>query len=105
MQLEKAVLFAYAGVVFSALRYEALRTLRERIAVDCFGIDGGFDPDGNLVVFEDKASMAVDDDEVHFTDRDRFGQRHQESLRCNAKKKRRFSSRSLRPRGGAGCTA
>ena len=61
MQREEEAFLDDPAAVFSAGNYQALRTIRERIGLDYFGIDCGLDASGNLVVFEVNASMLVHD--------------------------------------------
>ena len=72
MQQEEAAFLADPAAVFKPAHYQALRMVRERFGLDYFGIDCGFDPDGNLVVFEVNASMLVHDDNVEFPYKDPF---------------------------------
>lgn len=59
MQREEASFLADPSAVFNASHYATLRTIRDRIGLDFFGIDCGLDRDGRLVVFEVNASMLV----------------------------------------------
>jgi tetratricopeptide (TPR) repeat protein len=72
MQEEEAAFLANPGAVFDASHYQALRTVRERIGLDYFGIDCGLDADGNLIVFEVNASMLVHDDNAEYPYKDPF---------------------------------
>jgi len=72
MQQEEAAFLANPGAVFNATHYQALRTVRERIGLDYFGIDCGLDCAGNLVVFEVNASMLVHDDNADYPYKDPF---------------------------------
>ena len=72
MQREEAAFLSDPAMVFNAAHHRALRTIRERIGLDYFGIDCGLDPDGNLVVFEVNASMLVHDDNADFRYKDPF---------------------------------
>ncbi|MDR3468979.1 MAG: tetratricopeptide repeat protein [Xanthobacteraceae bacterium] len=66
MQQEEAAFLANPGAVFNASHFEALRTVRDRIGLDYFGIDCGLDRNGSLIVFEVNASMLVHDDNAAF---------------------------------------
>jgi len=66
MQQEEAAFLANPGSAFTALHYEVLQTVRERIGLDYFGIDCSLDPDGNLLIFEVNASILVHDDNAQF---------------------------------------
>jgi tetratricopeptide (TPR) repeat protein len=66
MQREEAAFLAEPGAVFTTENYQALRTIRDRIGLDYFGIDCALDASGNLVVFEVNASMLVHDDNAEF---------------------------------------
>ncbi len=70
MQREEAAFLAEPGTVFTAENYRALRTIRERIGLDYFGIDCGLDAAGNIVAFEVNASMLVHDDNAEFPYKD-----------------------------------
>jgi tetratricopeptide (TPR) repeat protein len=70
MQREEAAFLENPGAVFDAGHYRALRAIRERIALDYFGIDCGLDRDGKLVVFEVNASMLVHADNAEFPYKD-----------------------------------
>ena len=70
MQDEEAAFLAEPGAVFTASHDQALRTIRERIGLDYFGIDCGLDEGGNLVVFEVNASMLVHEDNAEFPYKD-----------------------------------
>jgi len=59
MQREEAAFLADPAGVFNAAHYATLRTIRDRIGLDFFGIDCGLDRHGALVVFEVNASMLV----------------------------------------------
>ena len=59
MQQEEAAFLENPGAVFNASHYQTLKVIRERIGLDYFGIDCGFDRAGSLVVFEVNASMLV----------------------------------------------
>jgi tetratricopeptide (TPR) repeat protein/glutathione synthase/RimK-type ligase-like ATP-grasp enzyme len=72
MQEEEAAFLADPGAVFDASHYQALRTVRERIGLDYFGIDCGLDANGNLIVFEVNASMLVHDDNAEYPYKDPF---------------------------------
>ncbi|MGH6681411.1 MAG: tetratricopeptide repeat protein [Bradyrhizobium sp.] len=72
MQDEEAAFLAEPGAVFTASHYQALRTIRERIGLDYFGIDCGLDASRNLVVFEVNASMLVHEDNAEFPYKDPF---------------------------------
>jgi tetratricopeptide (TPR) repeat protein len=66
MQREEAAFLAQPGAVFATGNYLALRTIRERIGLDYFGIDCALDGSDNVVVFEVNASMLVHDDNEEF---------------------------------------
>ncbi len=70
MQQEEATFLNDPARVFNAANYQALRTIRERIGLEYFGIDCGLDAIGNLVVFEVNASMLVHDDNREFPYKD-----------------------------------
>jgi tetratricopeptide (TPR) repeat protein/glutathione synthase/RimK-type ligase-like ATP-grasp enzyme len=70
MQREEAAFLARPDAVFTAENYRALRTIRERIELDYFGIDCGLDDNGDIVVFEVNASMLVHDDNAEFPYKD-----------------------------------
>jgi tetratricopeptide (TPR) repeat protein/glutathione synthase/RimK-type ligase-like ATP-grasp enzyme len=72
MQREEAAFLARPGAVFMAGNYQALRTIRERIGLDYFGIDCALDGNGDMVVFEVNASMLVHDDNAEFPYKDPF---------------------------------
>jgi tetratricopeptide (TPR) repeat protein len=72
MQQEEAAFLANPGAVFDTSHYQALRTVRERIGLDYFGIDCGLDANGNLIVFEVNASMLVHDDNAEYPYKDPF---------------------------------
>ena len=72
MQAEEAAFLANPGAVFDASHYQALRTVRERIGLDYFGIDCGLDANGNLIVFEVNASMLVHDDNAEYPYKDPY---------------------------------
>jgi tetratricopeptide (TPR) repeat protein len=72
MQREEAAFLADPATVFNAAHFQALRTIRERIGLDYFGIDCGLDSDGNLLVFEVNATMLVHDDIKDFPYKDPF---------------------------------
>jgi glutathione synthase/RimK-type ligase-like ATP-grasp enzyme len=72
MQQEEAAFLSNPAMVFNAALDQALRTIRERIGLDYFGIDCGLDPAGNLIVFEVNASMLVHDDNADFPYKDPF---------------------------------
>ena len=72
MQQEEAAFLGNPGAVFDAAHYQALRTVRERIGLDYFGIDCGLDANGNLIVFEVNASMLVHDDNAEYPYKDPF---------------------------------
>ena len=69
---EEAAFLANPGAVFDASHYQALRTVRERIGLDYFGIDCGLDANGNLIVFEVNASMLVHDDNAEYPYKDPY---------------------------------
>jgi hypothetical protein len=58
--------------VFGAAHFEALRTIRDRIGLDYFGIDCALDRDNHLVVFEVNASMLVHDQNPDFPYKDPY---------------------------------
>ena len=66
MQREEAAFLAQPGTVFTAENYQALRTIRERIGLDYFGIDCALDAGHDIIVFEVNASMLVHDDNEEF---------------------------------------
>jgi tetratricopeptide (TPR) repeat protein len=66
MQREEEEFLNDPATVFNPGHYQALRTIRERIGLDYFGIDCGLDRAGNLVVFEVNASMLVHDRNEQF---------------------------------------
>ena len=66
MQREEAAFLHDPATVFDAEHYRILRTIRERIGLEYFGIDCGLDRSGNLVVFEVNASMLVHDRNEEF---------------------------------------
>ena len=66
MQREEAAFLSNPGAVFTAAHDQALRTIRERIGLDYFGIDCALDAAGDLVVFEANASMLVHDDNAEY---------------------------------------
>ena len=72
MQQEEAMFLANPGAIFDASHDQALRTVRERIGLDYFGIDCGLDAAGNLIVFEVNASMLVHDDNADYPYKDPF---------------------------------
>jgi tetratricopeptide (TPR) repeat protein len=72
MQQEEAAFLANPTAMFNAAQYQALRTLRERVGLDYFGIDCALDPRGELVVFEVNASMLVHEDNAEFPYKDPF---------------------------------
>jgi tetratricopeptide (TPR) repeat protein len=72
MQEEEAAFLANPGAVFNSRHFQALRTIRERIGLDFFGIDCGLDAAGNLVVFEVNASMLVHEDNAKMPYKDPF---------------------------------
>lgn len=59
MQQEEEAFLNNPATVFDSGHYQALRTIRQRIGLEYFGIDCGLDRWGNLVVFEVNASMLV----------------------------------------------
>ena len=59
MQQEEEAFLNNPTSVFSPANYEALHAIQERIGLEYFGIDCGLDRSGNIVVFEDNASMLV----------------------------------------------
>jgi hypothetical protein len=60
------------GQAFGAAHFETLRTIRDRIGLDYFGIDCGLDRDNHLVVFEVNASMLLHDLNPDFPYKDRY---------------------------------
>jgi len=72
MQREEAAFLENPGAVFDAGHMGSLRAIRERIALDYFGIDCGLDRDGRLVVFEVNASMLVHADNGAFSYKDPY---------------------------------
>jgi hypothetical protein len=52
--------------VFTVENYRALRTIRERIGLDYFGIDCALDGSHDIIVFEVNASMLVHDNNEEF---------------------------------------
>ena len=59
MQQEETAFLDNCAAVFGPAQMQALHTIRERVALDYFGIDCGLDAAGNVVVFEVNASMLV----------------------------------------------
>lgn len=72
MQQEELAFLTDPHAVFGAALYQALRTIKQRVGLDYFGIDCGIDPSGNLVVFEVNASMLVHDRNEAFPYKDPF---------------------------------
>src|ERR1700726_3854453 len=72
MQQEEAAFLADHAAVFKPAHFQALRLVNNSFGLEYFGIHCGFDPDGNLVVFEVNASMLVHDDNVEFPYKDPF---------------------------------
>ena len=70
MQQEEATFLDHPTSVFSSANYDALRTIRQRIDLEYFGIDCALDAKGDLVVFEVNASMLVHDDNRKFPYKD-----------------------------------
>jgi len=70
MQQEEAAFLADPRRVFTPAQFETLRTIRASIGLDYFGIDCGFDRDGNIVVFEVNASMLVHEQNEAFPYKD-----------------------------------
>ena len=66
MQQEELAFLSGPDTVFSDRNYRALRTIRDRIGLDFFGIDCALDASGDLVVFEVNASMLVHDQNTDF---------------------------------------
>jgi tetratricopeptide (TPR) repeat protein len=66
MQREEESFLGDPATAFNAGHYQALRTIRQRVGLDYFGIDCGLDRSGNLVVFEVNASMLVHDRNEQF---------------------------------------
>lgn len=75
MQQEELAFLSNPGAVFGAPLYEALRTIRQRVGLDYFGIDCGIDLAGDLIVFEVNASMLVHDRNETFPYKDPFVQK------------------------------
>jgi len=67
MQREESAFLANPGTVFTAENYQALRTIRERIGLDYFGIDCALDARHDIIVFEVNASMLVHDHNEEFS--------------------------------------
>lgn len=72
MQQEEAAFLADPGSVFTPAQFETLRTIRDRVGLDYFGIDCGFDRDGKVVVFEVNASMLVHEQNEAFPYKDPY---------------------------------
>jgi hypothetical protein len=72
MQQEEAAFLANPAVAFTPAHVETLRAIRDRIALDFFGIDCGLDRDGQLVVFEVNASMLVHEQNEAFPYKDPY---------------------------------
>jgi len=72
MQQEEAAFLSYPPGVFSAAHFKTLRTIRDRIGLDFFGIDCGLDHAGNLLVFEVNASMLVHEQNEAFPYKDPY---------------------------------
>ena len=70
MQQQEEAFLDTPGSVFSPANYETLKTIRDRIGLDYFGIDCGLDKQGNVVVFEVNASMLVHNDNPDFPYKD-----------------------------------
>jgi len=66
MQREELAFLGGPDTVFSDRNYQALRTIRDRIGLDFFGVDCALDASGDLVVFEANASMLVHDQNADF---------------------------------------
>jgi tetratricopeptide (TPR) repeat protein len=66
MQREELTFLSGPDRFFSERNYQALRTIRDRIGLDFFGIDCALDASGDLVVFEVNASMLVHDQNADF---------------------------------------
>jgi tetratricopeptide (TPR) repeat protein len=66
MQQEELAFLSGPEAFFSDRNYQALRTIRDRIELDFFGIDCALDGSGDLVVFEANASMLVHDQNADF---------------------------------------
>ena len=66
MQQEEMAFLRAPDTFFSDRNYQALRTIRNRIDLDFFGIDCALDASGDLVVFEVNASMLVHDQNADF---------------------------------------
>jgi tetratricopeptide (TPR) repeat protein len=61
MQREEEAFLNDPAAVFNSAHDQALRTIRQRIGLEFFGIDCALDRSGHLVVFEVNASMLVHD--------------------------------------------
>jgi tetratricopeptide (TPR) repeat protein len=70
MQREEAAYLDAPTAVFSPEHYRMLRTIRQRIGLEYFGIDCGLDANGDLVVFEVNASMLVHERNEEFPYKD-----------------------------------
>jgi Flp pilus assembly protein TadD len=66
MQREEEAFLNDPAVVFNSAHDQVLRTIRQRIGLDFFGIDCALDRSGHLVVFEVNASMLVHDRNEEF---------------------------------------
>jgi tetratricopeptide (TPR) repeat protein len=72
MQREEEFFLRDPGSVFAERHFEMLRTIKQRIGLDFFGIDCALDTAGDLVVFEVNASMLVHDENPDFSYKDAF---------------------------------
>jgi tetratricopeptide (TPR) repeat protein len=72
MQQEEASFLANPGTAFTPAHFATLRTIRDRIGLDFFGIDCSLDREGNLVVFEVNASMLVHEQNEAFPYKDPY---------------------------------
>ena len=72
MQDEEEQFLRAPEQIFGPSHYQALRVIRDCIALDYFGIDCGLDTNGHLVVFEVNASMLVHDQNPEFPYKDRY---------------------------------
>lgn len=75
MQQEEAAFLENPATAFTPAHFQALRTIKQRVALDFFGIDCGLDRAGELVAFEVNASMLVHDHNDKFPYKDPFVQR------------------------------
>jgi tetratricopeptide (TPR) repeat protein len=75
MQREEAAYLGNPAAVFGPEHYRILRTIRQRIGLEYFGVDCSLDPSGNLVVFEVNASMLVHERNEEFPYKDPYVRR------------------------------